>query len=77
MTTSIFDSEVQAVLEQGQTASGNLFPSPGDWRDECIYFLMVDRFNNPDTAPRNSPFDAQFNSSKVGRSTGYARSLAI
>ena len=23
------------------------FPSPADWRDHWIYFLLVDRFNNP------------------------------
>ena len=27
------------------------FPSPIDWRDHPIYFLMIDRFNNPDSAP--------------------------
>ena len=27
------------------------FPSPSDWRDCWIYFLMVDRFNNPAAAP--------------------------
>lgn len=27
------------------------FPSPTDWRDCWIYFLMLDRFNNPDTPP--------------------------
>ena len=24
------------------------YPSPVDWRDHWIYFLMLDRFNNPD-----------------------------
>ncbi|MEH2179035.1 alpha-amylase family glycosyl hydrolase [Nostoc sp.] len=27
------------------------FPSPSDWRDLWIYFIMVDRFNNPSGAP--------------------------
>jgi glycosidase len=40
--------------------TGKVFPSPSDWRDVFIYFLMVDRFDNnqqnippydPDTAP--------------------------
>ena len=25
------------------------FPSPADWRDQVIYFLLVDRFDNNDT----------------------------
>jgi glycosidase len=33
------------------------FPSPADWRDQWIYFLMVDRFNNPQAPPRFAPFD--------------------
>lgn len=27
------------------------FPSPVDWRDHWIYFLMIDRFNNPESFP--------------------------
>ncbi len=27
------------------------FPSPPDWRDRWIYFLLIDRFNNPAAAP--------------------------
>jgi glycosidase len=27
------------------------FASPADWRDQWIYFLLVDRFNNPHAAP--------------------------
>ncbi|MFT3702613.1 MAG: alpha-amylase family glycosyl hydrolase [Agriterribacter sp.] len=27
------------------------FPSPADWRDHWIYFLLVDRFNNPLSPP--------------------------
>jgi glycosidase len=29
------------------------FPSPTDWRSGWIYFLMVDRFNNPDANPNS------------------------
>jgi hypothetical protein len=50
MATSIFDDEVQSVLDNAQTPIGTLFPSPEDWRDQPIYFLLVDRFNNPDAA---------------------------
>src|ERR1700722_913497 len=32
----------------------NPFPSPTDWRDVWIYFLMTDRFNNPDSAPNST-----------------------
>jgi glycosidase len=28
------------------------FPSPADWRDRWIYFLLVDRFDNPAGRPR-------------------------
>lgn len=30
------------------------FPSPVDWRECWIYFLMIDRFNNPAMAPRGT-----------------------
>lgn len=36
------------------TPSGEVFPSPEDWRDQVIYFLLVDRFNNPDI--KSEPF---------------------
>ena len=29
------------------------FPSPADWRDQWIHFLMVDRFNNPRALPEH------------------------
>lgn len=42
------------------TPSGEMFPSPADWRDQFIYFLLVDRFDdnlehppyNPSMPPR-------------------------
>ena len=75
MPTSIFDHEVQAVLDQSQTAGGALFPSPEDWRDQCIYFLMVDRFNNPGAPPRNLPFDAEFSQFQGGTFNGIKAKL--
>lgn len=36
------------------------FPSPGDWRDCWIYFLLIDRFANPSQAPRGPAWDRVF-----------------
>jgi glycosidase len=37
------------------TPRGEVFPSPRDWRDMVIYFLLVDRFDTHDRRPR--PYD--------------------
>jgi len=60
MITSAYQAEVQQVLDQARVSGGALFKSPEDWRDVPIYFLLLDRFNNPAAPPRNLPFDAQF-----------------
>ena len=60
MFTSLFAPEVQAVLDNAEKLAGQTsgpFPSPADWRDQVIYFLMVDRFNNPTAQPVHAPFD--------------------
>jgi glycosidase len=59
MPDSLFSPEFQAVFSEARDTGGTLkaFPSPIDWRDEGIYFLMVDRFNNSAVAPRHQPFD--------------------
>jgi glycosidase len=54
MPRSLFDPEVQAVLDRAGAAA---FPSPEDWRDVWIYFLMLDRFHHPGAPPRHAPFD--------------------
>jgi glycosidase len=62
MPTSLYAADFQAVLDAATIpappgANQPAFPSPADWRDEWIYFLMVDRFNNKNAAPLHPPFD--------------------
>jgi glycosidase len=59
MPDSIDSPDFRAVFNQfrsGASASP-AFPSPADWRDQWIYFVMVDRFNNASAPPRHQPFD--------------------
>ncbi len=49
---------MQAALDSAR--QNKLFPSPGDWRDCWIYFLLLDRFNNPSKPPRHRPYNAEF-----------------
>jgi len=60
MPASLFAPDFQAILDRAKKTSGQdrgPFPSPEDWRDQSIYFLMVDRFNNRSAPPRHQPFD--------------------
>jgi glycosidase len=50
------------------------FPSPADWRDCWIYFLMVDRFNNPAAAPA-APWDRVADNRQGGTFEGIRRQL--
>src|SRR4051812_26431075 len=36
------------------------FPSPGDWREHWMYFLLIDRFNNDPTRPPNGAWNRRF-----------------
>ncbi len=76
MPTSIFEPSVQAAIDQARSGAGTLFPSPDDWRDLPIYFLMMDRFNRPDKVPRNLPFDSQFNEFQGGTFEGVRGKLS-
>jgi glycosidase len=59
MSTSLFAPDFLAIFNSNRDTGGPLkaFASPADWRDQWIYFLMVDRFNNSLAPPRHAPFD--------------------
>lgn len=71
MARSIYDADVKEALDGARSQAAHLitldgkqvevaapFPSPPDWRDRWIYFLMLDRFNNPLAPPRQLPYDS-------------------
>jgi glycosidase len=55
MPKSVWGADVQAVINRAR--ANGLTPSPADWRDQWIYFLLVDRFNRPGTPVNHPPFD--------------------
>jgi glycosidase len=58
------------------------YPSPADWRDHWIYFLMIDRFNNPDADPKStqsippSAWNQKFDFRQGGTFKGVRRQLS-
>lgn len=50
------------------------FPSPADWRDTWIYFLLIDRFNN-DAAPPVSTWNRRFDHRQGGTFRGVRAQL--
>ena len=88
MVTSVRDQTILNTLANARTPTTRQinvdgtpveirrpFPSPEDWRDEGIYFLMIDRFNNPGKPPKNLPFDAKFGGFQGGTLKGIRQKL--
>ena len=46
---------LQSVRELNFIPREKIFPSPADWRDVFVYFLLLDRFDNNDQ--HLEPFD--------------------
>jgi glycosidase len=78
--TSLFAPDFQAILDQAvnpPTPAVAPFPSPEDWRDRWIYFLMLDRFNNGSAPPVHAPFDDPgFSGFQGGKFSGVQQQLA-
>ncbi len=66
-------TERVAVGDQERTIM-RPFPSPGDWRDLWIYFLLIDRFNNP-TAEPNKAWNRKYDFRQGGTFEGVRRKL--
>ena len=80
MPTSLFAPDFQVILDQAvnpPNPAAAPFPSPEDWRDRWIYFLMLDRFNNPSSPPAHQPFDdPNFYGFQGGKFSGVQQQLA-
>jgi glycosidase len=86
MPDSVWSPEVDDVILGPSPAAPALishFPSPADWRDVSIYFLLVDRFANPDAPPNNPPWDGEHGTFQGGTFAGikdkldYLRALGV
>lgn len=88
MPTSIWSDEIQRTFAQMRTPSSTRvqvnnkvveiprpFPSPEDWRDQWIYFLLVDRFNNASAPPNDAPWHAEHAKFQGGNFNGVRAQL--
>jgi glycosidase len=65
----------RTVLVEGQPQTFlSPVPSPGDWRDQWIYFVLIDRFNNP-TRPPAGAWNRRFDSRQGGTFKGVQAQL--
>lgn len=66
---------IEVTLEGRGVQIRTPYPSPEDWRDQVIYFLMVDRFNNPSGPPNHQPFDGEHDAFQGGSLEGVREQL--
>jgi glycosidase len=86
MPTSFTDADFLKILGDAKETGGTAvpfptpaapfmtpYPSPIDWRDQWIYFLLLDRFNGP--KPPVQAFDGSFAGFQGGTFLGVRRQL--
>ena len=66
---------IDVIIDQRQVQIRTPYPSPEDWRDQVIYFLMVDRFNNPTAPPKHQRFDGEHDTFQGGSLEGVREQL--
>ena len=81
MIQSVDSSEFSEVLKNAKNSKEKCvvkintpFPSPEDWRDQTIYFIMTDRFNNPESVPK-SKWDERYDGFQGGTFNGICEKL--
>lgn len=93
---SVFDPQIEAEIAAARQAARvgrggdpgqrrDPFPSPVDWRDHWIYFLMIDRFNNTAKPPNSGSqgWNRRFgrhqggNFNGIRSQLGYLKSLGV
>jgi glycosidase len=62
------ENRIRSIHELDLTITNPVYPSPSDWRDQFIYFLLIDRFNDggADTPPYTGVRGATPHDGKVG-----------
>ncbi|MDD1757938.1 MAG: hypothetical protein LUQ22_04315 [Methanotrichaceae archaeon] len=88
MIKSIYSPDFRDILEQASSqrvqkvkvGRRNIsiqipFPSPEDWRDKWIYFIMIDRFNNPKKEPNYQWDDPNCDDFQGGTFNGISEKL--
>ena len=69
------DAVRSAIAVALDPAQQRITPSPEDWRDRWIYFLMLDRFANPTQGAEHAPYDAPYLGFQGGTLEGIRQQL--